>query len=342
MEDRLLFLISSPRSGSTMLARSLGAHSQILGTPELHLLTPLAHLGFYARVDTAPYDPVVSQEAMRELVSRLPEGEADYMAACRAYTDHLYGRLLRARDGKRILLEQTPAYALVIPFIVKLYPGARYVVLTRNPLAILSSYANSFFDGSYEEALRFNPVLDRYVPAIARFLRERPAPLVHVRYEELVANSRADMERILDLVGLPFEEATLRYGEDREGEQQFATSRRGLGDPTGVAQHIRPVTASVEKWAREIASDPAKRSLAIAALDGLEDADLETWGYPRAEILRTLEGGAGRGAPHARAPLTRYRLERRLLVRARRLVHRSTLLRRLLERTRLYSEVLLR
>jgi hypothetical protein len=101
------------------------------------------------------------------------------------------------------------------------------------------------------------------------------------------------------------------------------------------------VTESVEKWAREIASDPAKLSVAIAALDGLDDADLETWGYPRAEILRTLEG-AGQGAPQARAPLTRYRLERRLLVRARRLVHRSTLLRRLLERTRLYSEVLLR
>ncbi len=63
MEDRLLFLIGSPRSGSTLLARMLGAHSQILGVPEPHLLTPLAFLGYFDRVEKAPYDPVISQEA---------------------------------------------------------------------------------------------------------------------------------------------------------------------------------------------------------------------------------------------------------------------------------------
>ena len=87
MEDRLLFLIGSPRSGSTLLARMLGAHSQILGVPEPHLLTPLAFLGYFDRVEKAPYDPVISQEAIQEVVLRLPEGEKDYIAACRAYAD---------------------------------------------------------------------------------------------------------------------------------------------------------------------------------------------------------------------------------------------------------------
>jgi hypothetical protein len=341
VDDQLLFLISAPRSGSTLLARSLGAHSRILGGPELHLLTPLAHLGFYARVEVAPYDAVVSQEAMHEMISRLPDGEGDYVAACRAYTDTLYERLL-ARDAKKqILLEQTPAYALVLPFISKLYPRARYVVLTRNPLAVLSSYANSFFDGSYEEALRFNPILDRYVPAIARFLRERPAPVVHVRYEDFVRDPRPGMEEILGFVGVPFEEGTLRYGEDAASQDEFATSRRGLGDPTGVGQHTRPVTDSIEKWAFEIATDSRRRELAVGALDGLDDDDLETWGYPRAEIMKTLEAASGGEAP-TRPSISRYRLERKLVVRGRRLVHSSKLLTRLLERIRFYAEMLLR
>ena len=43
---------------------------------EPHLLTPLAHLGYYSRVDQAPYDPIITQGAMRELVKSLPQGNA--------------------------------------------------------------------------------------------------------------------------------------------------------------------------------------------------------------------------------------------------------------------------
>ena len=46
MEEHLLFVIAAPRSGSTLLARMLGAHSRVHAPAELHLLTPLAHLGF--------------------------------------------------------------------------------------------------------------------------------------------------------------------------------------------------------------------------------------------------------------------------------------------------------
>jgi hypothetical protein len=319
----------------------LGAHSQILGVPEPHLLTPLAHLGYFDRVEKAPYDPVISQEAIQELVSRLPDGEKDYIAACRAYADSVYGKLLATRPEKSILLDKTPAYALTLPFIAQLYPKARYVVLTRNPMAILSSYAESFFDGSYEEALRFNPILDRYVPAIARFLRDGPTSLVHVRYEELVERPTVELEKISGLLEIPFEEGMVEYGGDAVAASAAQTSHRGLGDPTGVERHTRPVTDSIEKWAREIASDPRKRELSVTALDGLDPRDLETWGYAREGILQTLQSAGGAEAPKS-ASLSRYRLERKLLVQIRRLVRRSGMLSRLLRRLRLYCDVLLR
>ncbi|RZO53079.1 MAG: hypothetical protein EVA89_29835, partial [Sandaracinaceae bacterium] len=55
MKDRLLFLISTPRSGSTLMQRMLSSHSEIYTHPEPHLMTPLAHLGYYDKVDKAPY-----------------------------------------------------------------------------------------------------------------------------------------------------------------------------------------------------------------------------------------------------------------------------------------------
>ncbi|HIA47751.1 MAG TPA: hypothetical protein EYN96_07230 [Candidatus Hydrogenedentes bacterium] len=92
MNPTMLFVISSPRSGSTMLERMLDSHSQIRGGPESHLLTPLAHLGVWDKVDKAPYDHILSAESQKLFVDQLPNKKQDYWDACRAYCDTLYGR----------------------------------------------------------------------------------------------------------------------------------------------------------------------------------------------------------------------------------------------------------
>jgi len=334
MQERLIFLIGAPRSGTTLLARMMGAHSAIYQRSEPHLITPIAHLGFYGSVQKAPYDPVNAAQAIQELVADLPRAEEDYLDALRAYTDTLYGRLLATAPGKRFLLDKTPAYALVLPFLTKLYPKAHYVVLTRHPLAILSSWVESFFDGDYRVALDHNPLLARYVPALARMLREQPVPSVHVRYEELVRDPETHFRRVCDHLGIPFEAEAIAYGERGDAP-------KGLGDPTGVARHTRPVTSSVSKWAAEIAATPETLALVSKLVDELDPADLETLGYPRTEIIEQLE--AARGAPVSvkREAPTRYALERKLLVALRRNIHHNRL-GRVLKRLRFALDVVLR
>ena len=93
---RLVFVIGPPRGGTTLLMRLLNAHPDVDGRPEPHLLTPLAHLGYFAHVDKAPYDPFQSHLAAKGLVEALPDGEQDYVDALRAYSDTVYQRLLDA------------------------------------------------------------------------------------------------------------------------------------------------------------------------------------------------------------------------------------------------------
>ena len=159
-QQDLIFLIGSPRSGSTLLSRMLGAHSQIHAPAEPHLLTPLAHLGYYARVDEAAYDTIVSEAGIREVVDALPGGEDDYLSALRAYSDGIYRGLLEG-TGRSRLLDKTPAYALVLGFLEKLYPDARCIVLTRHPIAVWTSQVESFFDGDFEAAQARSPLLER-------------------------------------------------------------------------------------------------------------------------------------------------------------------------------------
>ncbi len=337
MQDKLLFLIGPPRSGSTLLTRMLGSHSAVHAPDEPHLLTPLAHLGVFAKVDRAPYDPIITELAMRELVKALPGGEQDYLAALRGMTDALYEKLL-APSGRQMLLDKTPAYSLVLDFAAKLYPEAHYIVLTRQPLAVWSSYVESFFDGDEGAAHRHQPLLERYVPAIARFLRERPAPVCHVRYEDLVKDPETEVARICSFAGLPFEPDMIDYGKKPEGAKESA---RGLGDPMTVAKQSRPTTASLDKWTEALSGQPAKIAQCQEILASLADEDLETWGYTRGDLEAELAGIDPGGPRKPRPKLTRYRLERLAVTRLRKNIHHNAL-GALLRRIRWACDVLLR
>ncbi|MFO0687597.1 MAG: sulfotransferase [Myxococcota bacterium] len=342
IEKRLVFLIGPPRSGSTLLARMLGAHSSVVAPEEPHLITPLAHLGYYASVEAAPYDPIITRQAARALVAGLPGGEQAYLSALRAYSDAIYAGLLAARPGAAgggaLLLDKTPAYALSLEFLVKLYPNARYGVLTRHPLAVWSSFVDSFFDGDDRVAHAHNPLLERYVPAIARFLREPPTALHRVRYEALVRDPEGHARALADFLGLPFEPAMVDYGSASEGTRE---ATRGLGDPMTVARETRH-DESLAKWAEAATGRPERVGLYREILARLFDEDLETWGHPRAGIEAELDRIDLAGRPAPRPPLTRYTLERKLLVALRRRIRPENRLGGLVRKLREVCDVLLR
>ena len=340
LEARLIFLIGPPRSGSTLLARMLGAHSAVHAPEEPHLLTPLAHLGYFSSVESAPYDPVITRQAARALVAGLPGGEDAYVDALRAYTDSIYGGLLAGGPGPAtLLLDKTPAYALSLDFLTRLYPRARYVVLTRHPLAIWSSYVDSFFDGDDRVAHAHNPLLERYVPAMARFLREAPVALDRVRYEELVRDPEGHARALAEFLGLEFEPGMVDYGSVGDGPRE---SSRGLGDPMTVARETRATTRSVAKWAEAATGRPERVAVYREILARLFDSDLETWGHPRATIETELARIDLRGRPAPRPSLTRYTVERKLLVALRRRIRPGNGLGKLVRKLREICDVLLR
>lgn len=332
LSDRqLLFVVGPPRGGTTLLLRMLDAHPELHGPPEPHLLPPLAHLGFYAGVDKAPYDTIQTRRAAADLVAALPHGEADYLDALRATTRSLYGALL-APTGKRVLVDKTPGNSLVLPFAARLHPDATFVVLTRHPFAVWCSFARSFFDDDWEAAHAHQPLLERYVPAIGAFLRDPPVPrLVHLTYESLVADPEPSLRRICEVAGVDFDPGMVRYGR--------RSSPTGLGDPVGVDRADAPVTTSVEAWAAEVAGDPVRRSALARMVRHVDDADLAAWGFPREHLWDALDGAAPTGP--RRRPLDRHHLERAALVALRRNIHHNPL-GRALRRARFALDVLLR
>mgnify|MGYP001600391271 CR=1 FL=1 len=307
MMERMIFLVGPPRSGSTLLMRVLNATSAIWSRPEPHLIGPIAHLGYYDNVDRAPFDEIQAAQGVRDFVADLPRKEDDYLDALRAYADTLYGRMLAtAPKGERYFLDKTPANALFLPFLGKLYPRAKYIVLTRHPAAIFASFAESFFDGDFQAAAEFNPVIERYVPAMARFLRQTEVPFVHVKYEDLVTTPEATLERICAYLDIPYEPEALDY-------KRKEVAGKGLGDPVGVKKHDRPVASSKETWAAELAANRDRFEIVARQVAHCEPADLATWGYPLDGFWKAMEEADPAAYKKRKIEMDRFQRQRMVL-----------------------------
>jgi hypothetical protein len=320
-----------------MLERMLSSHSLVRGGPEPHLLTPLAYLGVWGRVDKAPYDHIVAAIGQQAFVKSLPHQEQDYWRACRSYCDVLYTASM-SRTEESICLDKTPEYTTVWPFITKVYPDAKYIVLTRHPAAILASFANSFFDGDFTVAQCHDPILERYVPALAGFLRQTEVSFVHLSYETLVREPETCLQRICDYLEIPYEAEAVNYG----GRQDRQAAEAGLGDPIGVGQHTRPNDTHLDKWVQEYAGDAHKLGILRASIERLDPADLATIGYPASEIWPPIEQGTGHPVAAKKTKMSRYRLQRKLIIGLRHMTQRHAKMREGISWLRMVCDVLLR
>jgi hypothetical protein len=145
--DRPLFILSAPRSGSTLLFETLAlfpgvwtvgeeSHELMEGLPALH---PAACGYASNRLDATAATPTVTA-ALRERFAR-PLLDRDR----RAYADLPE---TQRPPGVRFL-EKTPKNILRVPFLRAVFPGARFILLYRRPEETLSSMLEGWRGGRF-------------------------------------------------------------------------------------------------------------------------------------------------------------------------------------------------
>lgn len=205
--DRLLdqpaFVLSTVRSGSTLVRVLLNSHSQLHSPHELHLRHIRAKI-------TAPF----AEKALG--AAGLDERKLEYL---------LWDRMLHrelTRSGKRWIVNKTPNDVFIVDRILECWPDARLIFLLRHPAAIARSRQKARQQDSEERNLE---MVLRYANALEEARRAHPG--ITVRYEELTANPEAESRRLCDFLAVPFEPSMLEYGQFDHGR-----FRPGLGDWT--------------------------------------------------------------------------------------------------------------
>ncbi|MBN1815504.1 MAG: sulfotransferase [Anaerolineae bacterium] len=276
--ENLLFLISQPRAGSTLLQRILGSHPEIhtVGEPWL-MLHPLYAL----RSDghTAEYGASQAHTALQTFLESLPGGEEEYIRALRKMCAHLYQCSLDA-SHKRLFLDKTPRYYLIIPQLARVFPRARFIMMTRNPLSVLASILDTWTEWSLLSLAKYKQDLLQAPVLLARGIDLLGEKAIVVHYERLVHDPEDEGQRLCEALGIDFVPEMIQYG-------RHDLPRWRLGDPHSVYRQARPTTGSVEKWIENL-HNPQVWRLASDYLQALDPEVLRRLGYDHHDLAEVL------------------------------------------------------
>jgi tetratricopeptide (TPR) repeat protein len=202
-----IFIVGLPRAGSTLLEQILASHSQIEGTRELTDVLQFA-LELGDREEEPGKPPVYPQSVARLTRGELAALGERYLAQTRAH------RLL----GRPRFIDKMGSNFLHLGLIQLMLPNARIIDARRS--APGCCFAN--FKQHFQRGLWFSYSLEdlghyyrEYVGLMAHFDTVLPARIYRVCYEDVVRDLEGEVRRLLNHLGLPFEERCLRFHETR-------------------------------------------------------------------------------------------------------------------------------
>jgi hypothetical protein len=277
--EKLIFIISQPRAGSTMFQRILGSHPDIhtVGEPwlMLHPLYALRSEGYEAN-----YNAYWAWLAVRNFLHGLPGGEGEYIEGARRMYTYLYEQAL-AGSGKRYFLDKTPRYYFIISELYRIFPSACFIILLRNPLAVLCSIFSSWTEGTRFSLYRFKHDLLRAPYLLLEGIDMLGEQCVVVHYEQLVRDPENVVQGICERLGIDFAPEMVEYGHHN-------LPRWHIGDQGEVYKYLRPVLQNTEKWVLAL-DKPQVWRLANDYLQFLGPNTIEQMGYCYQELQQILE-----------------------------------------------------
>ncbi|WP_447754751.1 sulfotransferase [Sphingopyxis fribergensis] len=198
-----IFIVSLPRSGSTLVEQILASHPMIEGTEELHDIERIA-LTMAPGGETGSWLdilPTLSREKAQEL------------------GDHYIDATRRFRFTDRpFFTDKMPSNWVFLGLIQTILPNAKIIDIRRHPMGCGFANFSQHFNWGINFSYDLNHIAEfyaTYLQQMAHFDAILPGRIHHVTYEDLVQNTESEVQRLLNYVGLPYDEACLRFFENR-------------------------------------------------------------------------------------------------------------------------------
>lgn len=205
-----VFIVGFPRSGTTLVEQILASHSDVSSGGELPFAARFREVANRLFPDDGPFP---------ENLSRTWTADGH---VCASLFRDLYLALAEQANlvsgGHRYFVDKMPFNEVYLPLIRMAFPAAPVIRVVRHPLDVCVSMMSHHFTHGFNCGYRIESIaahLGAVFGLTEHYRREGVFDPFLLRYEDLVAAQETETRRLLEHVGLPFEESCLRFDETR-------------------------------------------------------------------------------------------------------------------------------
>jgi len=292
--EPVIFVVSLPRSGSTLVEQILAAHPDVEGASELPDL-----------------ETVILEESLKRR-QRFPEWVADATPEDWQRLGQRYlARTARWRKQRPRFTDKMPDNWLLVGAALRMLPNARVVNVRRDAVETCwSCFKQLFAAGRHGYSYDLADLAEtwRDYDRLSRFWSERfPDRVREQSYERLVADPEGEARALLAFCDLPFDPAVLRFHE--AGRSVRTASAAQVREPlradtarsAAYAEMLEPLRRMLAATARvdaPVASDEARNAAAMQRGERVQGLEPEL----AREVLRAA-ALLGSGRPDDAAPI---------------------------------------
>ncbi len=222
--EQPVFVVGLPRSGTSLVEQICASHSEVVGAGEL-----TAVLNAARRIAAA-------NEGRESLADWTPE-------VARTEAQRHAQALRTLGQGASRVVDKTPLNVMRLGLIGALFPNARIIWCHRDPRDVVISNHTLFFarGNTYSTDLGNCAYAVRQIERMgAAWEKHSRLPILHVAYEDLVADLDSQVPRIIDFLGLPWEPACL----------DFHMTERRVDTPSSWQVRQPIYSSSIGRWTR--------------------------------------------------------------------------------------------
>ncbi|MDD3596411.1 sulfotransferase [Sulfuricurvum sp.] len=217
------FIVGTGRCGTTILARILNNHSEVVVPHELQILFEISNNGkrLYEFFDEGTAQQWDAEEFIKHISRMCPHDFQKYFDYKSFFTNYtypvvslakmvsdMYHEIARSRH-KRIFLEQTPWYGLRLDIIKSIFPQAKIIHILRDGRDVALSFSKTpwWHDDPEENLERWS----QEITTISNDLQTlfSSDKYIEVRYEDLVNDPANVLKDICVFLDIEFEETML-------------------------------------------------------------------------------------------------------------------------------------
>ena len=240
-----IFIVGMPRAGSTLLEQILASHPMVDGTIELPNIMSLAQkIGGRHRIDEESRYPTLLGDLTRD---QFESFAGEYLKSTQVY-----------RQDGNYFTDKMPNNFRHIGLIQLMFPNCKIVDARRHPMACCFSNFKQLFGEGQEFSYGLEELgsyYSAYVQLMDHWESALPGKILRVQYEDVVADLDAEVRRLLDFLGLPFDQRCI----------DFHKNERAVHTPSAEQVRQPLYKSGVEQWKNfEPFLGPLKESLGIA------------------------------------------------------------------------------